>query len=65
MKTIHFLGVEYYVPDWAKFVTQDSDGIFVWENLPIINQSICFWPEDDEDKRLCITKKDLVIEELK
>lgn len=35
MKTVNFLGQDWEVPEWAEWITQDSDGgVFVWEHQP-------------------------------
>lgn len=34
-KTVEYMGYEYEVPDWAKFIATDEDGdIYVYEMMP-------------------------------
>ena len=36
MKTVTFQNQQFLVPDWAKFITSDEDGFYVWEYEPFV-----------------------------
>lgn len=49
MKTIKYMGREYGVPDWAKFIATDEDGdIYVYETMPHPEEDACsgYWEQN-------------------
>lgn len=46
MKTIKYMGCEYEVPDWAKFIATDEDGdVCVFDMMPDLRENavLGFW----------------------
>lgn len=50
MKTVEFLGKQWDVPDWAKWITQDENtgDVYVWNKAPV-NEGGIYYPNGDTE----------------
>lgn len=64
MKTVEFQGAEFEVPDWARWIAQDSDGsICVYENKPYEDDTM-YKPNDGKMDYVVMTGAPMVLKEI-
>lgn len=65
MKTVEFEGAEFEVPNWARWIAQDSDGsIWAYENTPMQGNGY-YCNSGGLMENILLTSAPMVIEEIK